>query len=160
VAKVRFTVEPRMLGRFEKRLTGELRQSRIRRALKRAGDDIVHYLMVRSEPVFYMGDYRTGWYATARARDLVIGNRAKHFINVEKGRRAGAPMPPHAPLLRWVLSKGMQASAAFPVRRAISERGIEGRPLFFLEETQRHMQKLYQKRLVGFLDRALMKAAR
>ncbi len=53
-----------------------------------------------------------------------VVSAAKHTKFVVDGRRPGT-MPPSNALLGWVGRHGMPASAAFPVARAIAERGIE-----------------------------------
>lgn len=45
---------------------------------------------------------------------------------MEYGRRPGAPMPPQGALLGWMARHGIDAKAEFPIRRAISRRGIAG----------------------------------
>lgn len=47
---------------------------------------------------------------------------------VEKGRSAGAAMPPQGALLGWMRRHGIDASAEFVVRRAIGRRGTRPRP--------------------------------
>lgn len=49
---------------------------------------------------------------------------------VEGGRRAGAAMPPPAALLPWVRRAGLPAEAAFPIARAIGQRGIPPKHAF------------------------------
>jgi len=56
------------------------------------------------------------------------GSNATYAKVVEDGRRAGAPMPPEGSLLAWMRRHGIDVSAEFAVRRAISRRGTRPQP--------------------------------
>lgn len=59
--------------------------------------------------------------------ELVI-RTPEYAINIDKGRRKGAKMPPKKPIEDWMKAKGIPMRASFPIRRAISIRGIKPRP--------------------------------
>jgi len=65
------------------------------------------------------GQFQSGW-------DVVA--EAPYAIYVHEGRRAGSRMPPSAPIAAWMRREGIDPSAEFPIRRAIAQRRIEGRP--------------------------------
>jgi len=58
------------------------------------------------------------------------GTNVPYAEAVEKGRRAGASMPPRGVLIAsgWLRRHGLPDSAEFVVRRAIARRGIPARP--------------------------------
>ncbi len=58
----------------------------------------------------------------------LVGTNVPYAQAVEKGRRAGAPMPPRGALLGWIRRHGGNVDAEFVIRRAISRRGIKSRP--------------------------------
>jgi hypothetical protein len=62
-----------------------------------------------------------GWRGEVRATAL-------QSIFVERGRRAGARMPPGGVLLGWMGRHGIPPRAEFVIRRAIGRRGIRARP--------------------------------
>jgi hypothetical protein len=62
-----------------------------------------------------------GWRGEVRAT-------APQSIFVERGRRAGARMPPGGALLGWMARHGIPLNREFVVRRAIARRGIPPRP--------------------------------
>lgn len=80
------------------------------------------------------------WQGTARRSVTVttpspyvgkVGTNLVHaIVQLETGRRAGAPAPPPGSLLAWMSSKGIPAESEFAVARAISRRGIPARHLF------------------------------
>jgi hypothetical protein len=78
------------------------------------------------------GTLRDGWTITRFQNQYAFGVRiggAAHAIFAEDGRRAGARMPPLDVIRDWVQRHGMPASAAYPVARAIAERGIQPTPI-------------------------------
>lgn len=58
----------------------------------------------------------------------VAGTNVPYAEAVEKGRRAGAAMPPGDVLTGWLRRKGIDPSAEFVIRRAIGRRGIPAKP--------------------------------
>lgn len=54
----------------------------------------------------------------------IVESTAKHTPYVIRGRQPGT-FPPVSAILGWVGRHGMPASAAFPIARAIAERGID-----------------------------------
>jgi hypothetical protein len=155
---VSIVVKPAALGRFERKLAAELRRTRIRRQLGRAGKQIEGMLRAGSQGVYDQGGYSGGWRAVTQGTSLVVTNTADHFIFVEKGRKPGA-QPPRGAVLGWVLRKGMHADAAFPVARAIGRRGVRPRPFFVLPSIQDAMVRIVQRRLIRWFDPALLRAA-
>jgi hypothetical protein len=151
----RYSIKPNLLGRAEKRLARQFRATRVERQLRAAGAEIKKYLQARSSGVYYKGDYSKGWYALVYRSTMVVGNKAKHWIFVEKGRGANKRMPPVSIIREWVIAKGMEASAAFPIARAIGKRGITARPLFLLPTTQRALDAIVDKHISRWFDRVL-----
>lgn len=86
----------------------------------------------------YEGDTKGSLYTTPierQGRLLVgaVGASADHALVVHEGRRPGKPMPPRAPIVRWLQKKaGLSLEEAeraqFPVRRKIARSGIPGTP--------------------------------
>lgn len=59
----------------------------------------------------------------------VLANSRDYAPAVNEGRRPGAPMPPPGVLLPWLKRHGIEATAEYPIRRAIARRGIPGRQM-------------------------------
>lgn len=57
---------------------------------------------------------------------LIKGN--DYFKYVENGRKPGK-MPPLNEIIKWVSSKGLPRSAAFPIAKKIGKFGIKPRPI-------------------------------
>lgn len=78
----------------------------------------------------------------------VAGTNVPYAEAVEKGRRAGAPMPPGGVLISsgWLRRHGLPDSAEFVIRRAISRRGIPARPFLTraLDELKPQIVKEFQ----------------
>jgi hypothetical protein len=151
----RYRIEPSALGKLEQGIARQMRATRIAKQLRGAGREITQYLRSRSTAVYYKGDYRTGWYGRVLRSTLTVGNKAPHFIFVEKGRRPNRRMPPVGIIREWVLTKGMKAGAAFPVARAIGKRGIKARPFFLRPTTQARMDRIVEQRLNRWLDKVI-----
>lgn len=66
----------------------------------------------------------------ARGTDVIgrAGTNQPYAEPVEYGRRAGAPMPPSGAVLGWMRRHGIDQSAEYVIRRAISRKGIRPRP--------------------------------
>jgi HK97 gp10 family phage protein len=58
-----------------------------------------------------------------------VGSTAKYAPFVEFGTRPH--FPPLEPIREWCRSRGIDVSAAFPIARAISERGTPERPFLY-----------------------------
>ena len=71
------------------------------------------------------GGIKRGIGFTFRGNKGIVESSAKHTINVIKGRGAGKTQPPLSAILGWVGRHGIPDSAAFPIARAIGERGIK-----------------------------------
>lgn len=72
-----------------------------------------------------------------------IVNGKDYAAVVNNGRRAGAPMPPSGALLGWMGRHGIDASAEYPLRRAIGARGIAGKHM--LEQTVAQLGPVIEK---------------
>ena len=71
-----------------------------------------------------LGTIRRGIEFTFRGGEGLVESKAKHTVHVIKGRGKNKKMPPLKIIRDWVVRRGMPASAAFPVARAIGRRGI------------------------------------
>ncbi len=58
----------------------------------------------------------------------IAGTNTPYAKAVERGRRAGAPMPPAGSLIGWKKRHGMERVPEFVLRRAISRKGIPPSP--------------------------------
>ena len=54
---------------------------------------------------------------------------ARHWIFVDRGRRAGAKAPPMAAMIPWFTALNIPQAAWWPIIRAIARRGIEPKRL-------------------------------
>lgn len=84
------------------------------------------------------GTYRRSFQAEDTPDGVLFGNVSPHAGLIEEGRRAGAPMPPLAPIAAWAQRKKIalrgksvkrQKAAmriAYVIARAIARRGIPG----------------------------------
>lgn len=86
-----------------------------------------------------------------------FGASSEAAIHVEKGRRAGAPMPPQGALLPWMAAHGIPESSEYVVRRSIARRGIPPHP--FVGRAHKEMQRagFYRKEFSEAIRRALAK---
>jgi hypothetical protein len=80
------------------------------------------------------GAFLRAWKAEATQDGARLYNDAPHAPIVERGRRAGAAMPPPDAIARWVrrrlgVSESEARSVAFVVARAIATRGLVGRKI-------------------------------
>lgn len=150
-------IKPSQLGRYEQELAGKLKKTTVSRQLKLAGDKVVSYLRSGSAQVKgATGQYSTGWMSRRRGNALVVSNKAKHMIYVEKGRKPGR-MPPPSAIRRWATSKGMKADAAFPIAKSIAKRGIKARPFFTKPATQAKMRRIVNKHLKDWHGRMIQR---
>lgn len=64
-------------------------------------------------------------------KGAILKNVSRIAQFVEDGRRAGARMPPLAPIQRWMKVKGIEGGrgGAYLIARSISRRGIKARPV-------------------------------
>lgn len=90
--------------------------------------DLLKEAVVRRTP-YATGETSEGIFTQINGNTLddlngIVASPDAHFINLEYGRRAGARMPPSAPIEEWAAAKGIERSAVFPIRRAIAARGI------------------------------------
>jgi hypothetical protein len=121
-------VDPRDLGKFEKRLAQRVRLS-VPTALRKAGRRAVGLLKERSSGIKDLGAFQVGWAAVVGFNDLELLNRCPWWIYVEMGRRAGARPPPIAAILPWVIRHLGNPDLAWVVARNIGIRGIKARPV-------------------------------
>ncbi len=85
------------------------------------------------------GKLKRGLRFTFRGKRGIVESTAKHTPFVIRGRQPGS-FPPIDAILGWVGRHGMPASAAYPVARAIAERGIEPNP-FLLKAFNRMLRQ-------------------
>jgi len=79
----------------------------------------------------------------------VVASPDFHFQVLEFGRRAGARMPPSAPLEAWCERHGIDSSAVFAVRLAISRRGLPAHHMMqkTIEEGRKHFATVWFKQI-------------
>lgn len=86
-----------------------------------------------------------------------IGPNTTYAEVIEKGRAAGATMPPAGVLLPWMARHGIEAHNEFVIRRAIGRKGIKARP--FMEPAARDTEA-FMRTLVNVLAQELEVAYR
>jgi hypothetical protein len=145
------------LGKFEGRLGKELRAAQLR-AMHKVGKAGVRMLAFASANVKDLGTYQTGWRYQAAFTRLYFRNTAKHAVFVERGRRAGAPMPPLAPIRAWALRHGLPASAAWPIAKKIAKRGIAPRPTLFRPQIQQTITQVWKAAMSASVVEAARRA--
>lgn len=149
-------VDMRNLGKFEKRLAGRLAPA-LAAAVTRAAAEIqtdARSLALR-EKIYDRGRFYSGLRVVPKGQyALTIYNTAKHAVYVEAGRRPGARMPPKAPILAWVLRRGMPASAWWPVARKIAIKGIAPRKVVTQPTFQRRARATLNRHVVAALKAA------
>jgi hypothetical protein len=93
---------------------------------------------------------------TARGMRITVGSTSHYAPYVEFGMRPH--FPPLEPIRAWCRERGIDERAAFPIARAISERGTPERPFLypaFLAGKRNHVarvKKLYSLGIRGFLE--------
>lgn len=88
-------------------------------------------LDVQTATPVWQGQARRSVTTTASPTKGTIGTNLVHaIVQIETGRRAGAPMPPQGSMLAWMASKGIPEDREYVIRRAISRKGIPARHLF------------------------------
>lgn len=104
--------------------------------LQAGGQHVVAEMQRRTAAagVFNLGGYRRGWKFSIQDGALWVFNDAPYSGVIEEGRRRGARMPPPDVIMKWARRKLMLSpkeakAAAFPLARAISEKGIKGKHL-------------------------------
>lgn len=102
------------------------------RALERIGEDMADRgaNMVRERMRVASGHGQRSVGVKVTGRQFSFGSPLIHVRVMDQGRRAGAAMPPKGALLSWMRRKGIPASDEYPIRRAISVKGIEGDHVF------------------------------
>jgi hypothetical protein len=80
----------------------------------------------------------------------VVASPDFHMAVLEFGRRAGARMPPAAPLEAWCERHGIDSSAVFAIRRAIGRRGLPAHHYMqkTIEEGRKHFSVVWFRRFV------------
>lgn len=138
------------------RTLGRVTPSALSAGLRRAGPRCVSLLRTESQVRVrrpYRGQYHAGWdYLVIGGPSLTLFNTARHAVFVERGRRAGARMPPVAALRPWVeqvlgVPSDRSQGVAYAVARNISRRGIRARPTL--------LDPAVQARLVALVPPAL-----
>jgi Bacteriophage HK97-gp10, putative tail-component len=86
---------------------------------------------VRQLDAFDTGELYNSFVVTISPQGLSVGvaSKSPYAPYVEFGTRPH--FPPLEPIRRWCISRGLPASAAFPIARAISERGTPERPFLY-----------------------------
>jgi HK97 gp10 family phage protein len=85
-----------------------------------------------------------------------VASTSRHAPYVEFGTRPH--FPPLEPIRQWCISRGLPASAAFPVARKIAERGTPERPFLYpaFKVGMRHhvanIRKYYKLAMQGLLS--------
>lgn len=81
----------------------------------------------------------------------IVASPDTHFIVLEYGREPGKPMPPHQPIAEWAADKGIEASAVFPIRRAIGMRGLPALHIMrnAMEEGRGHFAVVWFRRFLA-----------
>lgn len=69
-----------------------------------------------------------GWWSRRTRDGFVLGNRALHHPNVERGRLPGR-MPPVSVIEAWAARKLGRRGLGWPIARAIAKRGIRPTPI-------------------------------
>lgn len=113
-------------------------------------------LDIQTAAPVWQGNARRSVTTTASAQRGTVGTNLVHaIVQLETGRRAGAPMPPEGALLAWMASKGIPAEYEFVVRRAISRNGIPARKLFTkaFADNQDDIRAEFQASLKRFVAR-------
>lgn len=94
-----------------------------------------------SPPPVDRGSYRRGWKVYKFDDGAMILNSERHASVIERGRRAGARMPPVESIRGWVHRKGLakvsglkgkakaaaELSMAWAIAKSIAKKGTEGR---------------------------------
>lgn len=155
---LRIAIGQGQLGQFQKKLGPELRAARLR-ALHAVGKAGVRMLAFATKDVKDLGSYGAGWRYKAAFTKLYFFNATRHALFVEKGRRAGAAMPPLAPIRAWALRHGLPAKAAWPIAKRIAERGIRARPALLRPDIQKSLRQVYGAAMLGAMGEAARKAA-
>lgn len=145
------------LGKFEGRYAKELRAAQ-QRAMHAVGKAAVRMLAFASTDVKDLGTYQVGWRYQAAFTRLYLKNVSGHAVFVEKGRRAGATMPPIAPIRAWALRHGMPAGAAYPIARAIARRGIPARPTLFRPDISKSIEQVWTSAMYSAISDAARRA--
>ncbi len=132
-----FRVDPKDLGKFEKKLLREYPEA-VTRGLVRGAKRCKTILQARTlaQNIWDRGKMYRGWrvekLSTRRVR---VYNDEDHAVYVEGGRSAGAMPPPITPILKWVqrhfsvTSKQEALGLAFAIARTIGNEGIPPRPV-------------------------------
>jgi hypothetical protein len=145
------------MGKFHERYSRELASARLR-AMHKVGKAAVRMLHFASREIKDLGTYQTGWRYQTAFNKLYIRNVKAHAVFVERGRRAGAAQPPIAPIRAWALRRGLPASAAWPIARAIARRGIPARPVLLDPKIERGILSAYRAAMAGALTDAARRA--
>lgn len=175
------------LGKFERQLGGNFPKA-MKLGLQRVGKNSVARLQRRTKTAppasdngsvgaVAEGTFLRGWkWRAVDSTTIIVRNEAPHAVYVENGRRAGARMPPLAPLMKWMRVKGLAHAgrdargrfataqvaddalrgAAFILARAIARRGLRGRNI--LKNAQEELRRSAQDTVNRAFDQALRKS--
>jgi len=157
---INLKTDMRKLGKYERRL-GTQFASVLSSAVTKAAAEIqaeARRLALRKK-IYDLGRFHAGLRAVPKgANSVTLYNTTKHAPFVEGGRRAGARMPPREAILPWVLRKGLPASAAWPIARAIARRGIKPRRVITQPTFQRRARSILAKHVNAAMQKAHRRA--
>ena len=91
---------------------------------------------IATQDKFATGNLADSMFHEVRGADgkaVIMVFAADYFRFVDQGRRAGAKMPPKAPIVKWLRVKGLPVRLEFVIRRSIAKKGIKG--IFILNPT-------------------------
>jgi hypothetical protein len=157
---------------YHRRLGGAKMRAAVRKGMARAGKEAVRELQRRTAeiPIWDLGRMHAGWKAQQKNWNTVlVYNRARHTVFVERGRRPGARPPPVDAILPWVRrhiqldgqTRSRRGSdpyraVAFLIARAIGRRGIAPRPVLTDQDfVQDVLVPIFLDRVAEELDEAL-----
>lgn len=160
--KVRYHVRPEDLGKRLLKRARALPQE-MARGYKAATRYSLMSLRMRTIAARKVdtGAMLRGWAADTQntGGDLLVTlhNESPHHVNVEKGRRAGAAMPPYKPIAAWALRKFGSTGPAWAIMRAIAKRGIRPTKIMTSVAFRRKARELYRRETTKALSRAARK---
>ncbi len=156
-----WVVPPRDLGRFERKLQGQIRL-RAAEELRRVRAPVLGLLREQSAGIRDQGIFQRSWRATARFLTLEVWNEAPHALFVEGtdgthpySRRPNRRMPPLQVIRDWLERRGADPKLAYPVARAIASRGIQARPVLRSPDVQERISVLISRAMIRARDAAV-----
>lgn len=116
----------------------QFRKTGIRQALQRSGRlaKVLLGIYSRSAGAIWKERYVNGWVFRTTANTLVVNNKEKHAIFIERGRRPHAKPPPVAAIEEWVRDKLGPNVNPYLVARSIGRKGILAKPVLEHPQTR------------------------